>query len=192
MKKIFTPILIITILYSCGNLGNNLNENIPDDNPTKKENEIPANTIEYLNHPTKNNSTIWDTIYNKVEWFIRDKEAQRDLNQVPLNFQKFYTQYISDSTYQKNHIDFEQLIGVISECEQTFRLDNKNWEFSNWNFTQEFNKDNNIDGWDNVFYFDENTFFFQFEIKEVGIICQEGFEKINGKWKLVLYVLNNC
>lgn len=139
--------------------------------------------------------SIWDTINEKVDWFIKDKQINTDLNNIPKDFLNFHNKFITDSIYQQRHIDFKNIVGVYGECDTTIYINKENWIFSTWDFLKFFNIDNNIDsidGWDNQYYFDNTSFYYQFDLKEVGIIYQVGFEKVNNEWRMTLYYLNNC
>lgn len=100
-----------------------------------------------------------------------------------------------DSVYQKENINFNELIGVIVDCEETTFLSDKNWEFIDWDFIKFFSEGSEsepIGKWNNTVYTSEDKVFFEFELKEVGVIYQLGFEKIDENWKLTLYFVNAC
>ena len=140
-------------------------------------------------------NSIWDSVEIKANWFTKNLKPYRNLNQVPKDFAEFYAQFISDSIFQLQHIAYDKLIGVIGHCDTTIRFTKVNWEYNNWDYTKFFNEDNNtdnIDGWDNTFYFTNKRFYYQFRLKEIGWIYKTGFEKIKGKWQLTLYDENAC
>jgi competence protein ComGF len=142
---------------------------------------------------SKNN--IWELVQQKVTWFKKNNYPKIDLESIPDSFLNFYHLFISDSLYQINHIHFEKLIGVIGECDTTIIFNSKNWQYTNWNFVEFFPIDNNtndIDGWNNTFYSNKSIFYYEFELKEAGVIYQVGFERINEKWLLTLYYVNAC
>ncbi|NVK65165.1 MAG: hypothetical protein HWE22_11290 [Flavobacteriales bacterium] len=191
-----TLVILSFLTFSCGNYSNEPSslEKTESENPQKSQIEIYAENSTEVND-TKEIKSIWDTISMKVDWFIKNKSINRDLKNIPNDFLNFYNQFISDSSYQKEHIDFKNLIGVYGECETTIYINKRNWIISNWNFLDFFNVDNNtdsIDGWDNRYYFDNKKFYYQFDLKEIGTIYQVGFEKISDKWKMTLYFVNNC
>lgn len=131
----------------------------------------------------------------KVKAFIKGKNLHRDVKNMPQDFVDFYKQFIADSIYQIKHIDFENIVGAYSYCDTVIQITPSNWNYSNWSLLDFFDKTKKTDprdGWDNRFYFDKQSFYCQMELIEVGMISQLGFEKINGEWKLILYVLYNC
>nr|HPQ21777.1 hypothetical protein [Saprospiraceae bacterium] len=100
----------------------------------------------------------------------------------------------TDSGFQIQRIAFNKLIGVLGECDTTIRFNNKNREFTNWDFTKFFDgmNDDGFEKWDNSYYFSNDRFYYQFRLNEVGWIYKTGFEKINGIWYLSLYYVNAC
>jgi len=126
---------------------------------------------------------------------MNDLEANRDLNQIPKEFTEFYTLFITDSIFQLDHIAIDNFIGALGQCDTTVRYGKLNWEYEDWDFTKFFDDQNNtdeIDGWDNTFYFSEDRFYYQFRLKEIGWIYKAGFEKRKDKWQLTLYYVNAC
>lgn len=100
-----------------------------------------------------------------------------------------------DSVYQKENINFNELIGVIGDCEEITYLSDKNWEFIDWDFIKFFSEGSEteaIEKWNNTVYTSEDKIFFEFELKQVGVIYQLGFEKLDENWKLTLYFGNAC
>ena len=143
----------------------------------------------------KDTVEIWDKIEDKVIFFKSNTFISRDVKNVPADFLKFYTGFLKDSINQTDNINFNTLIGVISECDTTIILSLKNWDYTTWNFTEHFlvkNDPDDIDGWNNVIHYSEEKFYYEFRLNEIGIIYQVGFEKINKIWKLSLYSINNC
>ena len=142
-----------------------------------------------------NKDNAWNIVDKKAKWFKKGLMPQKSLKILPKEFIDFCTNYINDSLYQKRHINFNMLIGVIGECDSTIILNSQNWEYSSWNFIKEFSKGNKFesaDKWDNRFYFSGDRVYFEFKLKEIGVISQFGFEKINKEWTLTLDYTNVC
>ena len=159
--------------------------------PKTEENigDFPANTELRENKKlTKNN--IWDFVNEKVEWFKKGLEPQKNMDLLPSDFKAFYEKFSTDSVFQVNNIQFDKLIGVIGECDTTIILNSKNWETAT-NIFNHFNESSK-EKWNNYFFFDSTKVYFEFELIEIGIICQFGFEKINGKWEQTLSHVNVC
>jgi len=102
---------------------------------------------------------------------------------------EFNRKFISNSEFQKTHIDFDNLIAVVGACEETYVLKKDNWVFDDWNFINEIGID---EKWENTFNYSDNMFYFEYKLKEVGTLTMLGFEKINGEWNLTLYIQNDC
>ena len=131
----------------------------------------------------------WDLAFQKAENYQRVSESYSDKKIVPNDFLEFSQKFISDSNFQKTHIDFENLIAVVGACEKTYVLKENNWVYDNWNFINEIGID---EKWENTFNYSDNRFYFEYTLKEVGTLTILGFEKINGQWNLTLYIQNDC
>lgn len=159
--------------------------------PITSETQMDSGSDELFDGATH----IWDSVDLRANWFMDELEPNRNLDDIPSDFKEFYIQFISDSTFQLEHIAFDKLVGVLGYCEITIRFSENNWNFKDWDFTEFFGQDNNtvdIDGWDNTFYFNKSRFYYQFRLKEIGWIYKTGFEKVNGEWYLTLYYENAC
>ena len=177
-------IFLATLMMSCTSQPNN---SVP------KENGLQS--METYRVATENTApTIWDSIDAKADWFMDGLELNRNLDLIPTDFHEFYKQFITDSGFQIQRIAFNKLIGVLGECDTTIRFNNKNREFTNWDFTKFFDgmNDDGFEKWDNSYYFSNDRFYYQFRLNEVGWIYKTGFEKINGIWYLSLYYVNAC
>jgi hypothetical protein len=191
MKTQIASVLILTI-FSCSSLSTK--------EPSSSAEEIkPTHTDtvsnEYRKTLADDPKNIWEIIDTKANWFKENKQGYDNLALMPADFSEFYDRFISDSLYQVQHIYFNSLIGVIGDCDTTIHLNKYNWKFETWNFTEHFNnqhEEDNIEDWDNRIYFNNQTFFYEFNLNEVGIIYQTGFEKIKGSWQLTLMYVNNC
>ena len=142
-------------------------------------------------------SNIWDLLREKVKWFKEGLEPQANTDLLPLDFIEFHEKFDTDSLFQINNIQFDRLIGVIGECDTTIILNSKNWKIQRGiikNFNEYPKKKNGDSGeiWNTYFFFNSTRILFVFEIVEVGVISQFGFEKIDGKWKQTLSGLNAC
>ena len=158
--------------------------------------EISTELKGAFNHePPKELVTIWDSIRAKADDFKQGLSAQTDLATIPKDFLTFYKSFISDSLGQKNKIASEEFIGMLGECDSTIRYNAQNWEYTSWNFLEFFPNNNHvddIDGWRNYFYTSATTFYYEFYLKEIGMIYRVGFEKIESQWRLTLYYVNAC
>lgn len=166
---------------------------------THHENIVPSEQ-DYISEENKTIETeksahnIWDSIDLKADWFMDELELNRNLDLIPTDFLEFYKQFITDSVFQSRHIAFKDLIGVMGECDTTIRYNEQNWEYTDWDFTKFFDGKNSddVDGWDNTYYYSNDRFYYQFRLEEVGWIYKTGFEKIDNKWQLTLYYVNAC
>ncbi|MEI7724467.1 MAG: DUF4348 domain-containing protein [Bacteroidota bacterium] len=165
-------ILIIFLLYSCGS--------------RSKDNDKDKSGIDSLKQDSRS-TNIWEKTENKTIWFKSDSKLYHSIDSLPKEFIEFYEKFISDSNFQKEHINFP-IIAVIAECDSTIDLTNKNWENYTWDFRKDFN--NPIDS--NLIYLNNDRFYFECNRNEIGLLFQIGFEKINGKWFLTLYIVNTC
>ncbi|WP_370226991.1 hypothetical protein [Mesoflavibacter sp.] len=131
----------------------------------------------------------WDLAFQKAENYRKVSESYSDKTKVPSDFLEFSQKFISDTNFQKTHIDFDNLIAVVGACEETYVLTKDNWVYDDWNFINEIGVDKE---WKNTFNYSDNKFYFEYTLKEVGTLTMLGFEKINGKWNLTLYIQNDC
>ncbi len=139
---------------------------------------------------------VWPLIKKKAEWFKKGVNPNTDLNDIPNNFVTFYRKFISDSVFQRQHIDFKNIIGVISQCDTIIILSTSNWVFTNWDFMKFFPINNFTEspttGMENYFYKTPNKFYYEFKEKGGDLIYQTGFELIKGEWMLTLYYIFAC
>ena len=163
-------ILIIFLLYSCGS--------------RSKENDKNGKDTLKLDSQSTN---VLEKIENKAIWFKLDSKLYYSIDSVPKEFIEFYEKFISDSTFQKEHINFP-IIAVVTECDSTINLTNKNWQNYTWDFRKDFYNPNDS----NLIYFNKDRFYFENTKKEIGLLFQIGFEKINGNWFLTFYMVNTC
>ena len=131
----------------------------------------------------------WDLAFNKADKYSKISESYSDKKIIPNDFMEFSRKFISNSEFQKAHIDFDNLIAVIGACEETYVLKKDNWVFDDWNFINEIGID---EKWENTFNYSDNIFYSEYTLKEVGTLTMLGFEKINGEWNLTLYIQNDC
>jgi len=140
-------------------------------------------------------NNIWDKVEKKANYLKSDLSAEKNLTNLPNDFTVFSDKYVTDSLFQIQHVDFKYLVGAIAECDTTIILNSENWEYSSWDFIKEFTEGDGyepIEKWDNSVYISDNRVYFEFNLKEIGLIYQMGFEKINGEWFITLYKINVC
>ncbi len=142
-----------------------------------------------------NHKNIWGEVDKKSNYFKSNLKPEKDLNKLPEEFMDFSNKFITDSLFQYQHIDFKYLVGAIGECDSTIILTAENWRHSNWDFIKEFSEGNEYEPsekWDNDAYISNDKIYFEFVLKEIGLIYQIGFEKINGDWHETLYKIDAC
>ena len=130
---------------------------------------------------------IWERMDKKGEWFKSDSKFLLTTDSISADFSDFYNRFISDSIYQRNHIQFP-VLAAIGECDTTIQLNDSNWENYNYDFRKDFY--NPMDS--NVIYQNESKFYYQNYRKEIGLLFRIGFEKRDGKWILTLFEVNAC
>lgn len=162
-----------------------LSKTITEESVMKKE----MDSIDEIYKKGKVENFDWNIVFNKADKYRMVSDTYSDKKSIPNDFLEFSNQFISDSEFQKSHIDFENLIAVDGTCEETYVLKENNWVFYDWDFINEIGIDKE---WENTFHCSENVFFSQYLLKEVGTITMLGFEKINGKWNLTLLFHNDC
>lgn len=155
----------------------------------QEKTEIPIDSVYKIYKKGKVEKFDWDLAFNKAEKYRKISEPKSNKKIIPSDFIEFSQKFISDSEFQKNHIDFENLIAVVGTCEETYVLKEDNWVFNNWNFIKEIGID---EEWRNTFHYSDNLFFFEYELKEVGTLTMLGFEKIDSEWNLTLYFQSDC
>ena len=165
-----TFILTLFLLYSCSSQR--------DEN---SNNRIAAAKQDSLS------VKIWETIENKENWFKTDSKIYRSIDSLPAEFVEFYEKFISDSTFQQGHINFP-ITAVVVECDSTIVLTRENWKKFTWDIRKDFYAPNDS----NSIYLDKDRFYYENIRKEIGLLFQIGFEKINGKWWLTFYIANTC
>lgn len=183
MKSIIIPIFLICFTFGCA---------VPE---TKTPPATQPTVYSSSNPSFHGCKFIWDSVEVKANWFKHGLSPGRDLAKVPADFREFYEKFVADSAYQRASVNDARVVAVISECESIIRLNSKKWEYSNWSFLDYFDKENNIDdidGWDNTFYSNGDTFYVEFIMKEIGMIYRFGFERIDGRWQLTLYFVEVC
>lgn len=187
MKTKFLSTILCLILISCTAK--------TDSKATKSNNQ--QNTIHSKSN--QNNEISIKDLFSieekKIKWFKKGLKGYSDKALLPKSFIEFYPRFVSDSLFQKKNIKFDKLIGYISECDSTIILNSDNWTYDKDDFVKfltEGNETEPIEEWNNHVYSTEDKVFFEFEKKEIGMIFQIGFEKINDKWNLTFYSVNAC
>lgn len=131
----------------------------------------------------------WDLAFQKTGNYRKISKSYSDITEVPNDFLEFSKKFISDPNFQKDHIDFDDLIAVVGACEETYVLKKSNWVYIDWNFIDEIGID---ERWENTFNYSDNKFYLENTLKEIGTLTMLGFRKINGQWNLTLYIQNDC
>lgn len=188
-----TLVLIVLFTFSCGD--SSVTDNSVETNVATKNAEREIENSEEQPIESSKERSIWDVIDSKANDFTKGKTLHRDTKNIPQEFVDFYRRFMADSTHQTRQIDFENLVGIYSECDTTIEINPLNWRYTDWNLLDMFDdskKTDPGDGWDNRIYFDKKSVYCQFELTEVGIISRIGFEKIKGEWKMTLYAIYNC
>lgn len=130
---------------------------------------------------------IWAKIDKKKVWFLEATQTYKTIDSIPIDFMDFYSRFISDSNFQKEHIEFA-ILGAIGECDSIIILSQKNWEYLNSDFRTDFY--NPLDS--NSVSLNKSKILIENYRKEIGLIFQMGFEKKNGEWFLTLITIENC
>ena len=185
--KVSSFILLCGILISCANSRKS--------EQGLKPQEIIEQSKIYPEVVEVNEKNIWIEIEKKATYFKTDLDSENNLNNLPKEFIVFAERFKSDSIYQLQHIDFNLLLGAIGECDTTIIINSDNWDFFNWDFLKDFTNGNEIESiekWGNRVYVSDSRIYFEYFLKEVGMIYQIGFEKANDRWFLTLYKINVC
>ncbi len=186
MKLKITYLIFVILFISCSNK-----------NETKKSTERDRNNLEIAKPSASKDHEAekYKELDAKANWFKHGIEKQSTLENLPQSFLDFCNNFITDSIFQKKHIYFDKFIGESGDCEETLFYNEKNWLFLNWDFITFFtvgDENEPIENWNNTVYINDDRIFFEFEIKEVGVVCQIGFENIKNKWELTLYYESSC
>lgn len=102
------------------------------------------------------------------------------------DFEVFYSAFISDSLFQKQHIIFP-LKDAIYECDTTITLTRENWAFDSHDMRD---YDKSLDSI--IIKQEEDMLNYSLTRKEVGKLYEMRFERIKGTWYLVYYFVNAC
>jgi hypothetical protein len=139
------------------------------------------------NYDQTEKEDIWTKIDKKKAWFLEGSKTFITIDSLPVDFNNFYSTFISDTTFQKEHIEFP-ILGAIAECDSTIILTDRNWEVLHFDFRSDFY--NPLDS--NTVTINKSKILIENYRKEIGIIFQIGFEKKNDDWFLTLIMINNC
>lgn len=195
MKRLHKIILPLVLVISCNQ---KKKEITPELKPEKDKSEmvtqeermkVKIDSIYEIYKKGKVEKYDWDFAFQRGENYQKVSKSYSDKKKVPIDFLEFSNKFTSDPNFQKKHIDFENLVAVVGTCDETYVLKENNWVYIDWDFLEEIGID---EEWSNTFSFSENTFYVEYELKEVGTITMLGFKKINGQWNLTLYVGNDC
>lgn len=111
----------------------------------------------------------------------------QSVDSIPAEFISFYEKFITDSVFQLKHIRFP-LEGGIYECEETFNWVKSEWRFMNLDFRKDFY--NELDN--NTISYNNTSLIYKNYRKEIGLLSEMRFEKINDIWYLVFFQVNAC
>ncbi len=187
--KIFKLTLLLFIIISCKQKKEETKSELQSE---KQEQKISTQEIDskYEKYKLgKVDSFDWDLVFNKANEYRTISKEYSDKELIPKDFIEFSKSFVSDFDFQKKHIDFDNLIAVVGACEETYVLKENNWVFENWDFIKYIGIDEEME---NTFYFSDQFFFCEYELKEVGTITMLGFEKKGDKWFLTLSYQNDC
>jgi len=187
--KIFKLTLLLFIIISCKQKNEEPKSNLK---PELQEQKISTQEIDskYEKYKLgKVDSFDWDLVFNKANEYRTISKEYSDKELIPKDFIEFSKSFVSDFNFQKEHIDFDNLIAVVGACEETYVLKENNWVFENWDFIKYIGIDEEME---NTFYFSDQFFFCEYKLKEVGTITMLGFEKKDDKWFLTLSFQNDC
>lgn len=125
----------------------------------------------------------------KVNFSRNDKEIKNNSN-IELfkndDFSVFYSEFISDSLFQKEHIIFP-LKDAVYECDSIVTLTKENWTFDSVDVR---NYDKSLDNI--IINQGKDKFKITLNRKEVGKLYEMIFKKIDGSWYLIYYFVNAC
>lgn len=121
------------------------------------------------------NSTLTETIIS-IE----------DSNDIQTDFEIFYNQFIEDSLFQMNHIEWP-LEGNYIDYETE-----KNWSIENWNLITWDYKNEEITEFDSISFIETDSLtYLSYHCLDCGYSFALKFKKNNDDWKLVLRQENN-
>lgn len=179
--------LVALIAISCSNRANT--------GQSLKSSPQNVTTEQSLPTVQLNQANISDEVKKKANYFKAGLISEKNLMKLPDEFIDFSKNFISDSLFQFQHIDFNYLVGAIGECDTTIILNSDNWRYSRWDFIKEFTEGSEyeaIEKWDNTVYIADGKIYFEFYLKEIGLIYQIGFDRINAEWYITLYKIDVC
>lgn len=193
--RLLRPTFLFLLIFACKE---KQTEIIPESKIENKESEsitlqpetqMETDSIYQLYQKGKVEKYDWDIVFNKEANYKEISEPYSEKSLVPNDFLEFSQQFISDPNFQKSHIEFDNLIAVVGDCDETFVLGDNNWVFYDWDFIKEIGVN---EEWENTFHYSDYIFFAEYKLKEVGTITMLGFEKIEDEWYLTLLFQNDC
>ena len=152
--KIIRIFFLLLILSSCNNQKNSSVEK-KTEKSVKQSIEIQTESAYEKYMSGKGESFDWNLVFNKAEKYRTVSSKHSEHDKIPNDFLDFSKKFISDSLFQKQHIDFNNLIAVIGSCDETFVLNDENWVFDNWEFVTYLGIDEEVE---NTFYFSDSVF----------------------------------
>jgi hypothetical protein len=189
MKNLLLTLPILcTMLFSCTTSESSQQQT--NNNEQLRECLDPYDSKIEINH-----SNVLTEIQSKAKWFKSDVEKKTNISYLPKSFNTFHDKFVSDSTFQKEHIYYKTYIGVKENCDTLIINNKENWKYSNWDFTTYFGKLNALtdtNAWSNYCYHNDDKVYVEFHLEETGITYRMGFEYIQNEWYLTLLYKNNC
>jgi hypothetical protein len=187
--KIFKLTLLLFIIISCKQKSDGQKSELKSE---KKEIELPTQEIDSVYEKYnlgKVESFDWELVRQRAKEYENVSSEYSDKNLIPEDFLVFANNFISSKQFQKEHIDYDNLIAVVGACEETYVLKKNNWVYDNWNFIEFIGIDEEMK---NTFHYSDSIFYCKYVVKELGTIRILGFEKKDGKWNLTLYDNSDC
>jgi len=197
MKHIAILILIL-IFYSCNTSSEKSSKEPDKTDEVEREvsleiqqDETSLNEInDTLKRIVENEkcNCVWDTVDIKSDWFKSLTTKTTDISKIPQNITEFYSNFVADSLSQSHKVNFNELLGLIAECDTTIRLKPNNWEYIDFDY-KKFQDDEKLNM---TYYYSEDLFCYEVYLVEIGMMYKFGFEFSESDWKLTLFFLNVC
>ena len=130
---------------------------------------------------------IWKQIDQRAAELRNGRTEFSELKDIKPGFSEFYQRFITDSTFQLERVN-KGVLAAIGLCESTKILTPENWELITYHYKEDFDNPR----YEHLIISDENAFYLQSTLTEIGVISQIGFERIEGEWQITLYMVNAC
>lgn len=130
---------------------------------------------------------IWERIDKRAAELKNGRTEFKTPENINSDFSEFFKKFVSDSTFQSERVNPE-VLAAVGLCESTKILNQSNWEFISFDYNEGFEDPR----YEHLIISDEDTFYLQSTLIEVGVILQIGFKRTESDWEIVLYMLNVC